>query len=69
VENYRVIPLLDFDNPAAAEFQRLSRARLRIGTMDLKIAAIVLAQDATLISRNPDDFRKVPGLRVEDWSV
>jgi tRNA(fMet)-specific endonuclease VapC len=69
VENYRIIPLLDFDAVAAAEFQRLSRTRLRIGTMDLKIAAITLAHDATLITRNLDDFRKVPGLRVEDWSV
>lgn len=68
VENYRGIPLLDFDAAAAAQFQQLSRLRLRIGTMDLKIAAIALAHDATLISRNLDDFRKVPGLRVEDWT-
>jgi tRNA(fMet)-specific endonuclease VapC len=69
VENYRVIPLLDFDAEAAAEFQRLTRSRLRIGTMDLKIAAISLAHDATLLTRNLDDFGKVPGLRVEDWTV
>ena len=69
VENYRLIPLLDFDKAAAVEYQRLSRSRLRIGTMDLKIAAITLAHDATLITRNLADFRKVPDLRVEDWSV
>ena len=43
--------------------------RVRIGTMDLKIAAIVLAHDATLLSRNLSDFRKVPGLKVEDWTL
>lgn len=69
VDNYRSIRLLDFDAPAAAEFQRLKRSRLRIGTMDLKIAAIALVHDATLITRNRADFAKVPSLRVEDWSV
>jgi tRNA(fMet)-specific endonuclease VapC len=37
--------------------------------MDLKIAAIVLSHDATLLSRNLMDFRKVPGLKVEDWTT
>jgi tRNA(fMet)-specific endonuclease VapC len=69
VENYRWIPLIDFDSAAAAEFQRLKRSRLRIGTMDLKIAAIALAQGATLLSRNRSDFEKVPGLIVEDWTA
>jgi len=37
--------------------------------MALKIAAIVLVNDATLLTRNSSDFAKMPGLRVEDWSV
>ena len=69
LENYRHIPILDFDEHAAAEYQRLRRARIRIGTMDLKIAAIVLSRDALLISRNRVDFEQVPGLRVQDWST
>jgi tRNA(fMet)-specific endonuclease VapC len=36
--------------------------------MDLKIAAIALANQATLISRNVNDFRRVPGLDVQDWT-
>lgn len=69
VENYRLIPLLNFDATSASEYQRLTRARLRIGSMDLKIAAISLAHDATLITRNLTDFRKVAGLKIEDWTV
>ena len=38
-------------------------------SMDLRIAAITIARDALLISKNLTDFRKVPGLRVEDWTV
>ena len=35
--------------------------------MDLKIASIALANDATLLTRNTNDFRRVPGLRIADW--
>ncbi len=41
--------------------------RIRIGTTDLKIAAIALTHQGTLLSSNRRDFDQVPGLRVEDW--
>jgi tRNA(fMet)-specific endonuclease VapC len=69
IERYRRIPLADFDEHAAGELERLRQARVRIGTMDLKIAAIALANDATPLTRNLSDFRKIPGLRVEDWTT
>jgi tRNA(fMet)-specific endonuclease VapC len=69
LRNFRNILVLDFDEHAAIEYQRLRRLRLRIGTMDLKIAAIVLASDSTLLSKNLSDFRKIPGLKVEDWTI
>ena len=68
LDNYRQIPLLEFDDLAAEEFQRFRRARVRVGAMDLKIAAIVVAHGATLLSRNQRDFAKVPGLNVQDWT-
>lgn len=59
--------MLAFDDLAAKEFNRLRHERVRIGAADLKIAAIVLMQEGTLLSSNLRDFNQVPGLRVEDW--
>jgi tRNA(fMet)-specific endonuclease VapC len=69
LESDRTIIVLDFDEEAAAELQRLRRLKIRVGTMDLKIAAIVLVRNATLLTRNLVDFRKVPGLKAEDWTT
>jgi tRNA(fMet)-specific endonuclease VapC len=52
---------------AGAQFARLRRRRIRVGTMDLRIASIALAHDATLLTRNLKDFSRVPNLRVENW--
>jgi tRNA(fMet)-specific endonuclease VapC len=59
-------PILDFDERAATEFQRLKKANPRLGTMDLKIAAIAISQNAVLLSRNLRDFQQINGLHVED---
>ena len=63
------IPVLRYDNRAAGQLAMLSSIRLRIGSMDLKIAAIALSQNALLLSRNLKDFNRVPNLRVEDWTI
>lgn len=59
--------VLPFDNAAAEVFTHLRSQGIRIGTMDLKIASIVLATDGTLLSGNLRDFQQVPGIRVENW--
>lgn len=68
LHRYRRITVLDFDERAAVEFQRLRKLHTRIGSMDLKIAAIVLSRSDTLLSRNLSDFGRIAGLKVEDWS-
>jgi len=60
-------PVMGWNEPATDIFMRLRESRVRIGTQDLKIAAIALANDALLLSANLVDFQHVPGLRVEDW--
>jgi tRNA(fMet)-specific endonuclease VapC len=65
---YCAMSVLPLDERAAAIFDDLKRQRVRIGTQDLKIAAIALANDATVITRNTQDFAHVPDLKFEDWS-
>ena len=61
--------LLQFDDEAMDRFTSLRAARVRIATMDLRIAATALSRGFTLLSRNLVDFEKVPGLTVEDWTI
>ena len=63
------IPMLPIDAAVAAEFDRLrtNKKLMKIGRGDLLIAAITLANRATLVTRNLKDFRLVPGLPVENW--
>lgn len=67
IETLNKFSLLDFDVESAAGFTSLRKLLPRIGTMDLKIAAICLAHDCLLLSRNRVDFDQVPGLRIENW--
>ena len=69
LQNYCDIPVVEYGTGAIREFDRLKGLRVRIGTMDLKIAAIALANNATLLTRNLSDFNRVPDLRAEDWSL
>ena len=61
------VTVLEFDGYAELEFHRLRKSGANIGTLDLRIAAIAIANDATLLTANAKDFSKVPGLRFEDW--
>jgi len=61
------LTLLPFDAQAAAVFRDLRKHRPQAGTQDLKIAAIGIAHDATVLTRNLVHFTKVPGLRVANW--
>ena len=65
------LPVLPFDESAARRYgvirASLEAAGAPIGEADMRIAAIALAHDKTVITGNVRHFRRVPGLRVEDW--
>lgn len=60
--------ILPYDRDANVAFDSLRARRVRIGTFDLRIAAMALSRGFTLLSRNLVDFRQVPGLDVQDWT-
>ncbi len=60
--------VLSYTAAAEAEFARLKGLKIRIGTNDLRIAAIAIAHGATLVTRNARDFALVPGLTLEIWN-
>jgi tRNA(fMet)-specific endonuclease VapC len=62
--DWEIVP---FEERAAAQFASLRRQRIRMGSMDLKIASIALANDALLVTANLRDYSRVPELRCEDW--
>ena len=66
--DYQSIIIIPFDRAAALEHQRLRKVYPRLGNMDLKIAAISLINNATLLTRNKSDFGQIIELRIDDWS-
>ncbi|MFM6205831.1 type II toxin-antitoxin system VapC family toxin, partial [Planktothrix sp.] len=52
IEFFNAIYVLDFDQESGNYYTELKRQKIRIGTQDLKIASIVLSQQAILVTRN-----------------
>lgn len=62
---------LPFDDSAALHYAQI-RATLElagtpIGSNDLMIAAIALANHLTLVTHNMREFERIPALQIEDW--
>jgi tRNA(fMet)-specific endonuclease VapC len=68
LDDYREARILLYDHSAANILDELRAEHLRLGTMDLRIAAIALGHRALLVTRNLKDFGKIRNLRVEDWT-
>lgn len=67
------IDVLPFDSPADAEYgairSQLEAAGKPIDGNDLLIAAHASASGATLVTGNTNEFKRVRGLKVENWLV
>jgi tRNA(fMet)-specific endonuclease VapC len=66
--HYRDIDVITFDIAAAQHYEHLRKDYPRLGKMDLRIAAIALIHDATVLTRNQKDFGQILNLKMEDWS-
>lgn len=69
LDDFKNLNILKFDQNASTIYTEFFRQRIRIGTQDLRIAAIVLANNAILVTRNNRDFSQVPDLVQEDWTI
>ena len=63
------VNLLEFSEAAGNIYTKLVKQKIRVGTQDLRIAAITLSVNGILVTRNWKDFEKVPNLRLEDWTI
>lgn len=60
--------LLPYTAAAHAQVQTWQRAKIRIGTNDMRIAAICVVHGATLVTRNARDYVQLPGLTFDVWN-
>lgn len=73
VENFlRPLAILEFTSGDAASYAlvraKLERAGTPIGPLDTLIAAQAIARKLTLVSNNESEFRRVVGLRIQNWA-
>jgi tRNA(fMet)-specific endonuclease VapC len=69
INYFKQVHVLPFTAEAFVQLQQLRQQKVRVGTQDLRIAAIVLAVGGILVTSNRRDFAQVPGLPIEDWDV
>jgi tRNA(fMet)-specific endonuclease VapC len=62
------VHVLAFDHRCLEQYDALRSQDVRIGTLDLRIAATALVHKLTMVTRNTKDFARVPGLQIEDWA-
>jgi tRNA(fMet)-specific endonuclease VapC len=65
------IEILPFESPADVAYgsirSELERAGKPIGANDFLIAAHAAAVNATIVTANVDEFKRVRGVKVENW--
>lgn len=62
-------PVLPFDARSIVIFDEMRSQKVRVATMDLRIAAIAISNNLVLLTRNTGDFSKISNLIIEDWTV
>jgi tRNA(fMet)-specific endonuclease VapC len=68
-DSLKTFEILDFSPATSSIYSFLLKQKIKIGTQDLRIAAIALSINGILVTRNQRDFAKVPNLAIKDWSI
>jgi tRNA(fMet)-specific endonuclease VapC len=68
IQTFSRLPVVGYNETAIQQFQTLRQRYRRLGKMDLKIAAIAISLNATLLTRNLADFSQIAELKAQDWS-
>jgi tRNA(fMet)-specific endonuclease VapC len=68
IEDLQLLPILPFTELARDRYRELLEQKIRVGSHDLRIAAITLSVNGVLVTRNRRDFERVVGLKISDWS-
>jgi len=65
--------ILCFDDSDAIPYgklkAKLKRAGNIIGPIDMLLAAQSLSKDLIFVTNNVDEFKRIEGLKIEDWSI
>lgn len=73
LDYFKSVRVYNFDEAARNCYQQLLRENPNLNKKrlqrDMRIAAIALSLNATLVTRNYRDFSQVPNLLIEDWTV
>lgn len=59
--------ILAYSAQSEIQFLTWRKQKIRVGTNDLRIAAVAVTSNATLVTQNVRDYGQVPGLVLEVW--
>ena len=68
IADFQPLRILPYTAAADVLYQTWRASGITVKAHDLRIAAICVAHDATLVSRNQRDFDKVPALKLSVWN-
>jgi tRNA(fMet)-specific endonuclease VapC len=68
INNTKIIPTISFEGRSLTVFNDLKFRKIKVATMDLRIASIAISYNLTLLTRNRKDFSQIPNLLIEDWT-
>jgi tRNA(fMet)-specific endonuclease VapC len=69
LKDFSCSQVLPFSLAASEVFEDLRRTKIRVATMDLRIASIAISQQMTVVTRNTVDYARIPGLALQDWTT